>query len=273
MGDSIMQGFDASVGSGVGDQPSFSFAQGTDAGVNSVYSRYLARGLPAGAKDFASKTGAEMVNDALSQAQAICAMATKPDRIVLLLGGNDVCGRGTVANLYPVATFRSALKAALDALAAPACGLRAGSWVHVLSMPRVDQLRAAGLAKDAASGTNWCQTIYTKVNFCTIVTRETNQAVLVQIGQAIDAYNAGLAQEVAAADAAHGGLAGVHFTTDWKGPMATNPGTSVGSYTFGAGDVSDVDCFHPSTTGQRRLACIAWETWEHGTGNVAACLQ
>jgi hypothetical protein len=172
-----------------------------------------------------------------------------------------------------VATYRSALKAALDALAAPACGLRAGSWVHVLSMPRVDQLRAAGLAKDAANGTNQCQTLYAVAKVCTIVTRETNQAVLGQIGQTIDAYNDGLAQEVAAADAAHGGLAGVHFTTDWKGPMPTYAGTSVGSYTFVAGDLSDIDCFHPSTTGQRRLACIAWETWEHGTGTVAACLQ
>ena len=274
MGDSIMQGFDASVVGGFGaDQPSFSFAQGTDTGVNSIYSRYLARGLPAGAKEFASKSGAEMVNNALAQAQAICAMVAKPDRIVILLGGNDVCNRTNVGALYPVATFRSALKAALDTLAAPACGLRAGSWVHVLSMPRVDELRAAGLAKDAGNGSTQCRTLYNAANVCTIVTRETNQVVLDQIGQRIDDYNDGLALEVAAADAASGGLAGVHFTTDWKGPMATNPGTSVGSYTFVAGDLSDIDCFHPSTAGQRRLACIAWETWEHGTGNVAACLQ
>ncbi len=271
IGDSIMQGADVVV---YGEDPSYSFAQGTDPGVNSIYSRYLALGLPANAKEFASKSGAQMVNDALTQAQAICAMAVKPDRIVLELGGNDVCNRGSVSNLYPVATFQTALKAALDALAAPACGLRTGSWVHVLSMPRVDKLQAAGLAKDAASGTNYCQGFaWPTLRFCSIVMNAPDQATLNQIGQRIDDYNVALSQEVAAADAASGGLAGVHFTTDWKGPYSTNPGTSVGTFFFAAADVSDLDCFHPSATGQKRLACIGWETWEHGTGNVATCLQ
>ena len=165
-------------------------------------------------------------------------------------------------------------RGALDALAAPACGLRKGSWVHVLSMPRVDKLQAAGLAKDAAAGNHFCRDIvWPLTHFCSIVTTAPDQATLDQIGQTIDQYNAALAQEVAAADAANGGLAGVHFTTDWKGPYSTNPNTSVGTYVFLAADVSDIDCFHPSATGQRRIACIGGETWEHGTGNVAACLQ
>lgn len=158
-----------------------------------------------------SVSGAQMVGGADSaavQAGRICQQAVKPDRIVLLLGANDVCNRSTVADLYPVDTFRAALKAALDALA--------------------------------------------------------------QIGARIDAYNHALAAEVADADAAHGGLAGVRFTTDWVG---TAPGTSAGTHAFGPADVSDVDCFHPSVTAQRRLACIAWETWELGDRNVAACLQ
>ncbi len=271
IGDSIMQGADVVI---FGDNPAYSFAQGTDPGVNSIYSRYLALGLPINAKEFASKSGAQMVNDALTQAQAICAMALKPDRIVIELGGNDVCGRSSVAALYPVATYQGALKSALDTLAAPACGLRTGSWVHVLSMPRVDQLQAAGLAKDAANGNHYCRdTAWPFSGFCKIVTTAPDQATLTQIGQRIDEYNVALAQEVAAADAANGGLAGIHFTTDWKGPISSNPGTSVGTYTFGAADISDLDCFHPSATGQKRLACIAWETWEHGTGNVAACVR
>ncbi len=272
IGDSIMQGYDAG-GCGnpffCGEQPDYSFAQGTQAAVDSLYSRYRALGLLAGGEQFVSASGSEMVKDALAQAQAVCALAQRPDRIVLLLGGNDVCNRTSLATMYPPATFRAALKAALDALAAPACGLPAGSWVHVLSMPRVDQLRAAGLVKDAI----YCEAVWISANICPIVTRETQQAVLDQIGAAIDAYNGGIADEVAAADAAYGGLGGVRFTTDWKGPPATNPDTSVGTYFFGAADVSDIDCFHPSIQGQHRLACIAWETWELGSGNVAACLQ
>jgi hypothetical protein len=266
IGDSISQGFDATC---CGELPHLGFGQGTDPAVASVYSRYRAIGaLPQG-KEFASRSGAEMVNDALPQAQAICRMGVKPDRIVLLLGGNDVCNRASVGSLYPVATFRSALRAALAALGDPACGLRAGSWVHVLSMPRVDLLRAAGLGKGGVQ----CEAIWTLASICRVVTAQPDPAVLAQIGAAVDAYNDGIAAEVVDADAANGGLLGVHFTTDWRGPRATHPDSSVGTHAFGPSDVSDVDCFHPSVAGQRKLACVAWETWELGTGDVAGCLR
>jgi hypothetical protein len=129
--------------------------------------------------------------------------------------------------------------------------------------------RAAGLAKNAT----YCQLVWSAAGICGIVTQQPEATVLDQIGAAIDAYNDALAAEVTDADAAHGGPAGVRFTTDWKGAPATSPGTSVGSYFFGAADVSDVDCFHPSIEGQRKLACIAWETWELGSGDVASCLR
>jgi hypothetical protein len=242
IGDSISQGFDATC---CGELPHLGFGQGTDPAVASVYSRYRAIGaLPQG-KEFASRSGAEMVNDALPQARA------------------------SVGSLYPVATFRSALRAALAALGDPACGLRAGSWVHVLSMPRVDLLRAAGLGKGGVQ----CEAIWTLASICRVVTAQPDPAVLAQIGAAVDAYNDGIAAEVVDADAANGGLLGVHFTTDWRGPRATHPDSSVGTHAFGPSDVSDVDCFHPSVAGQRKLACVAWETWELGTGDVAGCLR
>ncbi len=271
IGDSMMQGANTSV-SAPGEQPQYSFAQGTSPSVNSIFSRYQALGLLAGGKEFVSVSGAQMVggtSNAAVQAGRICQQAVKPDRIVLLLGANDVCNRPTVADLYPVDTFRAALKGALDALSAPACGLPAGTRVHVLSVPRIDGLRAAGLAKDAA-GAAWCLLVWSSFGICSIITQETDPAVLAQVGARIDAYNDALAAEVAAADAAHGGLAGVHFTTDWVG---TTPNTSAGTYAFGPSDVSDLDCFHPSVAAQRKLACIAWETWELGGRNVAACLQ
>ncbi len=277
IGDSIMQGFDASDGGGLGEQTRNSFAQGTDPAVQSIFTRYRALSRLSQSEEFVSASGAEMVSgtsipNAVAQAQRICSLTVRPDRIVLLLGGNDVCNRDTVAQLYPVATFRDALKAALDTLAAPDCGLGAGSWVHVVSMPRVDLLRAAGLQKDAAAGAPYCQAIWSSFQICRVVTGETRQSVLDEVGARIDAYNDGIAAEVGAADAAHGGMAGVHFTTDWRGPMTTHPGTSVGTVTFGPADISSLDCFHPSTLGQRKLACIAWETWELGSGDVASCL-
>ncbi|HEU4383096.1 MAG TPA: SGNH/GDSL hydrolase family protein [Anaeromyxobacteraceae bacterium] len=269
IGDSMMQGANASA---LGEQLQHSFAQGTSPNVSSIFSRYQALGFLAGGKEFVSVSGAQMVggaNSAAVQAGRICQQAVKPDRVVLLLGANDVCNRPTVAELHPVDTFRTALKEALDTLGAPACGLPEGAWVHVLSVPRVDRLRGAGLAKDPV-GVAQCLAIWSTISICTIITRETDQAVLDRIGARIDAYNQGLAAEVAAADAAHGGTGGVHFTTDWVGTTAD---TSAGTYAFGPADVSNVDCFHPSVTAQRKLACIAWETWELGSRDVAACLR
>ncbi len=182
IGDSMMQGANTSV-SAPGEQPQYSFAQGTSPSVNSIFSRYQALGLLAGGKEFVSVSGAQMVggtSNAAVQAGRICQQAVKPDRIVLLLGANDVCNRPTVADLYPVDTFRAALKNALDALGAPACGLPAGTRVHVLSVPRIDGLRAAGLAKDAA-GAAWCLLVWSSFGICSIITQETDPAVLAQV--------------------------------------------------------------------------------------------
>lgn len=278
MGDSIMQGVDADgIFANLGDQVQYSFAQGTDSQVQSLFTRYQSLGYDINGDDFVSKTGAEMVNggsipNALEQAQQICNLSVKPDRIVVLLGGNDVCNRTTVSNLYTVQVFRDALKAALDTLGAPSCGLPTGAWVHVLSMPRIDLLRAAGLAKDAATGGSYCQNTAWPYVPCDIVISPSDPGDLDTVGSQIDAYNQGSAAEVTAADAAHGGTAGVHFTTDWQGSMSAGyPNTSVGTASYGADDISDLDCFHPSISGQQRLACIAWETWESENPDVASC--
>jgi hypothetical protein len=275
IGDSIMQAVDAEPGLPFGDQVELSFARGSDGRVDSLFSRYQALGYLVGRSGFVSQSGAEMVGagsipNALGQAQSICNRSTKPDRIALMLGGNDICNRSSFAALYPVQSFRDALKSALDTLGQPSCGLPAGARVHVLSMPRVDLLRAAGLQQGTGYGGNSCQTIWSFGSICTVVTGETQQSVLDQIGATIDAYNDGIRAEVEAADALYGGT-GIRFTTDWQGPMPAHANTSVGTVTFGASDLSDVDCFHPSVSGQGRLACIAWESWEPETPNVAGC--
>ena len=113
IGDSIMQGYDAG-GCGLlfcGEQPDYSFAQGTQLATNSVYSRYRALGLLPQGEQFVSVSGAEMVNDAKRQAEAVCALAQRPDRIVLLLGGNDVCNRTSLATMYPVARISAGFSA------------------------------------------------------------------------------------------------------------------------------------------------------------------
>jgi len=266
IGDSIMQGVDASSGRGLGsEQLEFSFAQGTDAGVDSLYTRYLAvSGLPGGV-ELQSVSGAQMIQggsrpNAAGQADAICAQTQKPDRVIVLLGGNDVCNSSSAASLPAAADFQAALRSALDKLADPGCGLPAGTQVHVLSVPRLDLLPSAAVAK----GAPFC--VLAAATICPVVAAGVTPSDLGQVAARIEAYNAAIAAEVVAQNVLHAG-GGVTFSSDWTG---TAPNTSVGTLVFGAGDLSDVDCFHPSAQGQRKLACLAWETWE-GSGDPARC--
>jgi lysophospholipase L1-like esterase len=255
IGDSIMEGVDVVS---LGFQRALSFAQGTDAAVFSLYSRYeLVSGLPAG-EAFASASGATMIDDAHDQAVEICAQSPLPNRVVILLGANDACSASGPADFPPVATFRNALKATLDELGA--C-LPSGSWVHVLSIPRLDLLYQAVETKRATSIPMSCAEFFHTYVPCTIAADSP-----AAVGAQVIAYNDGIAAEVADAHAALA-AAGVQFTTDWKGAAG---GLSIGTATFGADDISSADCFHPSKQGQAKLACAAWESWE-GAGDVAAC--
>jgi lysophospholipase L1-like esterase len=274
-GDSISQGF-AANGS-LGDHPDLSWAQGSDHRVNSTASRYAA--AHAGfTQEPESVSGAEMVggNDNFAaQASRICAQSSKPERVRVLLGGNDVCNRprsdsaDAAANLYSVATWTNALRAGLDQLAE--C-LPPKSVVQVLSMPRVDGLYQAGHDKSA-----WCYLgVWPLGGVCRVVTAEGDAGRRAQIGARIDEYNDALAAEVEAyATNANGKNGrGVGFVTDWLGRIAAgHANTSVGTYTFTAADINGSDCFHPNIDGQARLACLAWAKSPDGSGPYASCLQ
>jgi lysophospholipase L1-like esterase len=272
-GDSIAQGFGAD---GLPfDRPSLGFAQGTDARVGSLFSRYFA--LSAGfVQEPESVSGAEMVggNDNFpAQASRICAQARKPTRVNVLLGGNDVCNRprsssaDAAANMYSLDTWTAALDAGLDQLAA--C-LPSGSVVQVLSAPRVDYLYEAGRGKSF-----WCTYgIWPMAGICRIVTAEGSASRRAQIGARIDQYNAALAARIRAYESNANGRnpSGVHFVTDWEGSIASGRrNTSVGTYRFGSGDINGVDCFHPNIGGQKKVACVAWAKGPEGSGDVSSC--
>ncbi len=270
IGDSISQGWAAN--NFPGEHPQFGFGQGTDATVNSLFLRYKTKNA-AMTKEFVSESGAEMVggrNNAAGQAARICAMSTKPNRVVIELGGNDVCSRDkgsssdATSNLYSVTTYRNALKAALDLLGG--C-LPTGSQVQVLSMPRVDYLFDAGNAKNVIG----CNLVWSVAGICRVVTGETNASRRAAIGARINQYNDGLRAEVESAATRYSGK--ISIITDWSGAATSN--SSVGTYRFGKDDIDGFDCFHPAKdTGQRKLACAAWEAAEYGSlANVPACLK
>jgi lysophospholipase L1-like esterase len=274
-GDSMSQGSGAD--GWPGDHPELSWVQGTSDSVYSVFMRYQEL-VPSFTQQPESVSGAEMVgggNNFAAQAARICAQEEKPQHVSVLLGANDVCNRprssssDAAANLYSLDTWLNALRAGLDQLAA--C-LPPGATVHVLSFPRVDFLYSAGYAKGL-----WCPYIvWPTAGICRIVTAERSGSRRAQIGARINEYNEATRAEVElyAANADGRNPRGVHFVSDWQGSIEDGyTNTSVGTYVFRAADINGTDCFHPSTLGQRKLACAAWATNPDGSGAVSECFQ
>lgn len=273
-GDSISQGFAAN--GNPSDHPELSWVQGTDARISSLFTRYATTDA-AFEREPESVSGAEMVSghdNFAAQASRICAQQVLPTRVEVLLGGNDVCNRArsssadAAANMYSVGTWRQALRAGLDQLAA--C-LPPGAVVQVLSMPRVDYLYEAGHAKSW-----WCGAgVWPMANVCRVVTAETDAFRRRQIGARIDLYNAVLAAEVEAYASNANGMneRGVGFMTDWQGSLDEgHAGTSVGTFRISGDDINSLDCFHPNVGCQARFACVAWATGPDGNGSASACL-
>jgi hypothetical protein len=261
IGDSIMQGYDASPCALpiCFDQPQYSFAQGTEPSVHSLFTRF---GSPR--KEFVSVSGAQLIDGAdsgVNQARMLCKQTPRPNRILVLLGTNDVCNSPSVDALPSEGQFGAALTETLATLTAADCALPEGSSVHVMSIPRVDRLRDNGLAKSDVK----CESIWKTYDICRLVTNAPSLTTLLAVANAIDAYNRVIGTTVAAFD----GTSGIAFSTDYVGATVN---TSFGTYAFTSEDLSNVDCFHPSLRGQSRLACLAWETWQ-GDGNIADCFK
>jgi lysophospholipase L1-like esterase len=256
-GDSIMRGYNASCTSntklfsflcyGGGDQPQNSFFDGSSDQVTSLLDDYLTIS-EASASQAAAASGSEMTdpahNNFAAQANAIIAAVSSPTRVVIELGGNDICNRGTVDELYDDATWTAAVDAGLELLVN---GLPDGSTVLIAGVPRVQDLRAAGIALQQSASSVDCEAFWSSFDVCRIATA--SDAALAAIGDRQRRYNEILRDRAAA----YNDLAlqtGVEVVTDYIDEVST----SVGTYSFGAGDINGGDCFHPSIEGQNTLA-------------------
>lgn len=260
-GDSIMRGYNAScmrndfLGlfcySG-GDQEENSFLDGSSSSVTSVVDRYLTIDPGASGGKAASESGSEMLDEAknnfAAQAGAIVATATQPVRVFVELGGNDLCNRATVGDLYSDEEWTAAVTAGLDILTE---GLPDGSTVLMVSVPRVQDLRAVGIAKqNATSGVN-CESFWSTWDVCRIATSTDENFAALDERQV--AYNEILVA-LAGQYNAEVGTTGVEVVAEYD-PAANE---SVGSYAFQPDDINGGDCFHPSIQGQNKLSEIVW---------------
>jgi lysophospholipase L1-like esterase len=234
-GDSITRGYDASfLGCVLVDCPHYSWSTGTSSAVNSHYARIRAAqpGVTVTSTNVA-RTGAKMA-DLDRQLKLI---APGVQYVTVLLGANDVCTSSAATMTDPV-VFREQFRQAM----ATFFSTHADAYVFVSSIPNIRQLYELLKGNPSATST-WrtfgiCQSMLAATN-----TTAQRDAVSAREAQ----FNAALA-EVCAAMA----------RCRWDG------GATFG-YAFTARDVSTVDYFHPSVTGQASLARVSWPASYWGT--------
>jgi lysophospholipase L1-like esterase len=237
VGDSITQAAD--VCCWYGDHPTHSWSTGGGAfdGITSHYEHILALKPSIYGHNYNnSKDGARM-RDAEGQAQAAVTQGAR--YVTILMGANDLCTSST-GTMTSVSNFQAQFVAAMNVLAT---GLPAKSHVFVSSIPDVYQLwllfhnnLAAELVWSAAG---ICQSLLSPYN--TDVDRQA-------VRDRESAFNQVLA----------------NVCSQYTFCRFDNDATY--DYKFSASDVSTLDYFHPSLSGQSKLASLTWRaSWWGGS--------
>jgi hypothetical protein len=229
IGDSITRATDVCCWYGDHPAQSWSTGGGVFDGIQSHYER-IRTGQPAisGHNFNDARAGAKM-RDAAAQAQT--AVGQRALYVTVLMGGNDVC-TDSISTMTSVSAFRTQFSSTMNVLAT---GLPAGSHVFVGSIPNVYQLWAL-FHNDPAAQFVWtvagiCQSLLSPFN-----TEQDRQAVLTRTQE----LNKVLAEVCA------------------QYAVCRFDNLAVFNYHFTAGQVSKLDYFHPSLSGQSTLASFTW---------------
>jgi lysophospholipase L1-like esterase len=229
IGDSMTQAADACCW--YGDHPSSSWSSGSASwdGVSSHDERIRALGGAIGGHAYNDSVSGARMNTAAAQASR--AVAQGAQYVTILMGANDVC-TSSPSTMTSVSTFRQQYQAALATLDA---GLPGRARIFVASIPDVYQLWQL-YHSDATAQLVWavagiCQSMLSPSR------TEVDRQVVRQ--RNID-FNTVLQQECA------------------RYPRCRFDGNAVFSYPFIRSQVSKLDYFHPSLSGQATLASITW---------------
>lgn len=226
VGDSMTRAFDVNSACTAMDCPQYSWSAGYDTAVNSHYQRILAANPAIANHEY---------NDAMSGAKMwqldgqLGTAATQGVQYTTVeMGANDVCAANT-ASMTPTATYQSEFQQALTDFTRN----DPGAHIFVASIPNIIQLWQLEHNNPQAV-TDWRTT-----NFCdnillgTDADRQAATSRLQADNQALATVCAQFSQCKFDNDAAY-------------------------NYQFTTADVSTVDYFHPSVTGQNDLASGTW---------------
>jgi lysophospholipase L1-like esterase len=237
IGDSISQAAD--VCCFYGDHPGKSWSIGGDAdSISSHYERILAGNPGIGGNNFNDAVSGAKMSDAAGQATQ--AVGQGAEYVTILMGGNDVC-TPTIDSMTSVEDFRAQFQSAMSILES---GLPADAHIFVSSIPNIYRLwkifHDNPLAQLVWAAAQICQSMLSPSNSAadrrTVLQRELD-------------FNGVLAEVCAQyANCLYDGRAGF-------------------GYQFATKDVSKLDYFHPSVSGQANLAQISWTaSWWPGIG-------
>ncbi len=281
IGDSITRAFGADCTGNVwlwdlaclleGDQPYHSWFDGSSGNVNSVHDKFKALNDTISANKDASESGAEMLGignsnrNFFDQANVVVSQSPVADHVEIILGGNDICNRDCTSArncndpLYSESEWRGAVQAGMDVLMS---GMPEGGTVVIGSVPKVQNLRAAGLAKeDGVFGID-CQAMWSTYDVCRIVTaggRYNSERVSKRhdgVASAQRLYNQVLREEAEAYNSNANGKnpRGIEVVAEYVDEVTPSAGT----FDFTDSHINGGDCFHPNVATQSTIADFMW---------------
>jgi lysophospholipase L1-like esterase len=276
LGDSITRGYNSSgpgCPSGPGlDCPRNSWATGTNPAVDSVRERLDAISPQPLTAYNDAVSGARAVN-LLSQAQV--AATQDPDFVLIEIGANDACA----STPTPTATFSSQVREAMQVLVSG----NKNVYIQLMSIPDVNNLRTIFTEPpDPNALLRWelfsvCQGLLANP----LSTEPADEARREAFREQVMAYNAALAEVCAEFKRCiwdDEAVFNSHFTTADVATVQDTEGINIPPFNlipiFGPGFAnSTADYFHPSISGQAKLAEAAWSTtfndWRHRKGALA----
>ena len=230
------------------DHSQFSWVVGTDAndGVTSLLEHFRSLGASPTVVDAA--TSGRKMSDALRQAQVVVAAAAKlkpgtTAYVTFELGTNDLCDDPKTS----ATTFTNELQTAIDTLAT---GLPGGSRLLIVPVPDFRHFRTITQADPAA------RAAYTRAQFsrrCAPFLGTDSPLSIAQASAVLASYDEALKAACDRLNAATGAVTGAaNLSCTYDEGLTSDRD-------FGIRDLSTVDYFHPSLSGQAKMAAAAWK--------------
>jgi lysophospholipase L1-like esterase len=215
------------------DNPSASWSTGTNSTVRSHYTRLLAlQPQISGHAYNDAKSGAKMVDLA---GQLTTAANQHVQYVTVLMGGNDIC-TSSESTMTSVATFRSQFTTAMNTISSGSPSTR----IYVVSIPNVYNLW--NVLKDSFTA----RTVWALFGVCQSMLSNAQSTAQADVDR-----RARVLQRDIDFNATLQSVCALYVQCRFDGKAVFNT-------TFSASDITSRDYFHPSISGQAKLAAVSW---------------